>query len=67
MTFPIKGGGENLRHSHVTKTLKQNINCGFFFYLELVRLLFFFNTLVVPLRTIASHKYENNFMLVIFA
>ena len=27
----------------------------------------FFNTLVVPLRKISSAKYENNFMLVIFA
>ena len=27
----------------------------------------FFNTLVVPLRKIASAKYENNFVLVIFA
>ena len=27
----------------------------------------FFNTLVVPLRKIASAKYENNSMLVIFA
>ena len=27
----------------------------------------FFNTLIVPLRKIASAKYKNNFMLVIFA
>ena len=27
----------------------------------------FFNTLVLPLRNIASAKYENNFVLVIFA
>ena len=32
--------GENVRHSHVVKTLKKDILLGIFFHFELVRLIF---------------------------
>ena len=55
-----------MRHSHVTKNIEIEYK-----FRNCVKLrtgkIDFFNILVVPLRSIASAKYKNNFMLVIYA
>ena len=64
---PCYPKGENVRHSHVIKTLKKDIHWGIFFHFELVRLIFLILRLFHYVKLHHAAKCETNFKLVIIA